>query len=60
MFCVLLTLFVLYSLRPGFKIILKSDGSLPSNIGNIHVIHDNMYGVIDADTFGFEEVRKSI
>ena len=56
----MLTLFVLYSLRPGFKIKLKSDGSLPSNIGNVHVIHDNMYGVIDADTFGFEEVRKSI
>ena len=60
LFCVLLTLFVLYSLRPGFKIRLKSDGSLPSNIGNIHVIHDNMYGVIDADTFGLEEVSRSI
>ena len=60
LFCVLLTLFVLYSLRPGFKIRLKSDGSLPSNIGNIHVIHDNKYGVIDADTFGLEEVSKSI
>ena len=60
LFCVLLTLFVLYRLRPGFKIRLKSDGSLPSNIGNIHVIHGNKYGVIDADTFGLEEVSKSI
>ena len=60
LFCVLLTLFVLYSLRPGFKIRLKSDGSLTANIGNVHVIHDNKYGVIDADTFGLEEVSKSI
>ena len=57
LFCVLLTLFVLYSLRPGFKIRLKSDGSLPANIGNIHVIHDKMYGAIDADSFGLEEVN---
>ena len=60
LFCVLLTLFVLYSLRPGFKIRLKSDGSLPENIGNIHIIHDKLYGVIDADSFGLEEVSKSI
>ena len=51
---------MLYSLRPGFKIRLKSDGSLTANIGNVHVIHDNKYGVIDADTFGLEEVSKSI
>ena len=56
LFSVMITLFILYSLRPGFEVRLRSSGNLPSNIGNIHVFYNKMYGVIDAKSFGLEEV----
>ena len=49
-------MFILYSLRPGFEVRLRSSGNLQSNIGNVHIFYNKMYGVIDATSFGLKEV----